>query len=666
MMDWKLKITAVLTAVLMMAVAAAPAVNANAEADEEVPDMPDGMSEDEYGSLAVSAIVLGIVFTAGFILGYLSAGEPGQDKSDKEGAGYQDKINAAMREAYGSNLAYTSDMITALISTVLPQDSDLWFFTTDAWQKAIEYVVAENWSKDNEGYEEYMDDLMMASGLTENAANYIANWNLAIDNAYNGLSTYSQKLGTRDYGKSVVYKMVLGDYDIKQPESPSTDEIMMLDTTQFVKPTSSANRVYLDTSLTTNTQSLDYCKSIYVFGQSNATIIDPDGKAITLSPGANDFVALGLQSGVYTLKTQYTYAGPFVPMGNSDAATVNGGMVVKQKNSLNYLLPTDSGSIMVYDSIGQFVTESETMKLVIDYSEATASSVLVGTTSSGTQVNILKAYDDLIRQISLVVSNTDAAAQALWEIFDACEEKNRYIKPSSLIVQVPGHKLTAAEYKAVYIQAMMQIADYSKEYETELTEISTNVESIGLYCYGDIYYQGKMWAQNVVFTPYISTKGTTLSLGQNQWSGSGFAMIWAQTTDYSSWDGTTSIAKSKLSDLDDGYMLDIRKIVSSGEEVSQVDLTKKVIQKVDIGPTPTPDPVEDEDIKVMDATILMFLIIVELGIILCLIGLLTGSSALTIAGIVVIVFGILWPHVVTSLIMGDFTWGDLLSPLGWL
>ncbi len=530
--------------------------------------------------------------------------------------------------------------------------------------------MAENWFKDNDGFEEYMDDLMVRSGLPNNASNYVANWGLAIDNAFNGLSSYSQKLGTHEYGSSMEYMMILDDLTITQGKAPSADSLIMMDTTQFVKPTSTANRVYLDTELTENTKTLDYCKSLYVFGKTAATVIDPNGKEITLSPGVNDIVALGLKSGVYTLKTQCTYAGPFVPLGNEQSADIGGGMVVKQGSTLRYMLPNDAGTIDVYNSDGTSSATYKTLKLAVEYvgpdSEMTTDeSVLVGTTANGTEVNILKGFDDLIQQIELVTSNTNASAQALWEIYDAAESKNQYIKPSSLIINVPGHKLSAAESKAVYIQAMKQIAQYAQENEDELTQITVNSESLGLYCFGDIYYQGKLWAQNVVFTPYNTTDSIVLSKGQNSWKGEGFAMIWAQTEDYASWDGEVSVGKSQMTDLSSGFTLDIKTMVSENEEVEQIDLTKTVIQKVDIVGPDTPDLVDDDDIKVLDATTLILLIVLELGIIIALIGYLMGSSILMIVGAIVAIIGVLFPQAISSIALGTFSWGDLV-PLGWL
>ena len=61
----------------------------------------------------------------------------------------------------------------------------------------------------------------------------------------------------------------------------------------------------------------------------------------------------------------------------------------------------------------------------------------------------------------------------------------------------------------------------------------------------------------------------------------------------------------------------------------------------------------------------MLIILVELGFIIILIGLITNITPLLWVGIIVIVFGLLWPQVVTSLLLDNFVIGDLM-PLGWI
>lgn len=133
-MDWKLKLTAFLTVILMLAVAATPVVEASVE-EEAVEEEPMMVADEEYGTVLLAIAAIGLICTvtslvSGIVIGMNLA----DDKSDDDGAGDQEKIYQAQRKAYADNIAYTSDVVTNLISSVLPQDADLWFFTTDAWQ----------------------------------------------------------------------------------------------------------------------------------------------------------------------------------------------------------------------------------------------------------------------------------------------------------------------------------------------------------------------------------------------------------------------------------------------------------------------------------------------------------------------------------------------------
>ena len=209
-----------------------------------------------------------------------------------------------------------------------------------------------------------------------------------------------------------------------------------------------------------------------------------------------------------------------------------------------------------------------------------------------------------------------------------------------------------------------QMADYLDGNEEDFDGWTVNKESIGLYCYGTVMRDGKVWAENVVFTPYITTSDQHLQIGTNTWGGSGFGMVWAQVENYSEWDGTASLTRYQQLDLEEGDTIIIEKMVKEGKEITEIDLTRAQIQKWNTGSDPG-QAIGDEDIAVLDAQVLMIFIIVELGMILFLLGTVTGIRLLSIIGIIVAIVGLLWPQVFTSLLLGDFVWGDL-KPFAWL
>jgi hypothetical protein len=230
-------------------------------------------------------------------------------------------------------------------------------------------------------------------------------------------------------------------------------------------------------------------------------------------------------------------------------------------------------------------------------------------TGSVVNVNILRDYNNLIDAINTVIERTAIAGQAMWGIFDITEQSSMWISPSSITTNIPGFTMSVAEIQAVYIQAMSQIAMLYNNNITALMEsqIVTNVESLKLYIYGDLYVNGQLWMENAVFTPYITTSEQHLQKGMNYWNGSGFAMIWAQVADYGLWNGVPNIQSSIPIDLSSGYNIDIKKIVRNGSEVQSVDLTLYAIQKHNTGGG---DPGKPEPIpQVLDAATLIMIII---------------------------------------------------------
>ncbi len=671
---------AILIASLMLAVAMIPPVTAYAETEEESDgsidyDAYEGFLGYLMFGLATGKNILTQAYDA--IMGLF------QNKDGHDPSGDKDEIYKVIRQAYAENIGYASDITVSIVNSILPQDASLWFYTTDSWQKSIEYVVAEQWFKGNAGYDQYRDSILVKSGLPSNAANYMSNWNMTIDMIYSGISQYTYTLGQQDYGTTMIYKIIVGNKTLEQSDAPQQNQLIMLDMTQFVTPTSTNKMVYVDADLTDYGKNNDFCKTIYIMGPNVATITDSDGKKYDLQPGMNDITEIrsradasgttwALKSGVYELSDNATYAGPFVPLGTPVGADVHGGMAISLDSQLIYVLPSSSEGVDVYDSNGTLADEGATMNVVMSYEGpdgmSSVSSILVGKKASGNELNIIKDYDGLVQQIATVSEATNNAAQALWEIFDACEAKNQFVKPSSLVINVPGVTVGSAEYKAIYIQAMRQIAAYGTDHEEELLSITTNLESIGLICYGNIYNNGQLWAENVIFTPYITTNDQILEVGKRvDWNGDGFAMLWATAPTYSEWNGVMNVGGAKITDLNTKFSLEITKMVDNGEEISYKELKRAEIQKiVDPDVPDVPDVIDPDDIHVLDAETLIMIILLELAAILILLGILFGFNAfLIIAGIIVAVIAVLWTQAVTSLLLGTLTVKDLV-PFGWL
>lgn len=661
-----IKPLAVMLAVLMLSVSLSPIVAEGSDASSDGYETAFGYSDedlDEYEFGLLTAFAIGLV--VGAVIGALSVSIASPSDAP---AGNSNEIDGKFRGMEADKVITAMDTAKNLISSVLPADTDLWAFTVNYWGRAAELAVAEYWNTDDD-FEDVVNDMLTLTGMPENISNYLYSWSEAIDEAYNNLSSQSVKWDSIYESMSLSLKWNGGSLVSTNGSDPGK---IVLDMLQVAVPTSETNVVYIDTDYSDADLEYTYYDKMYVFGQSSEyAIVSLDtGAAYTLSKGSNDLNSISgsqstgrLPSGFYRLSAGATYAGPISMSAGSDAADVSGGLVAGNGTDL-YLMRSGDSGVNVYSSLGSIVSRSSTLSFDISYTDgdgnsATKSSVLVGG-----DYNIIRDYDALVQQISHVLGQSIDYAEALWEIFDACESSSKYLSPSSIVTGIPGYSVSSAEAEGIYIQAMMQIASFYEDNREIIDgmEIVTNTESLDLYCYGDIYYNGQLWAENVVFTPYVTSKDITLSVGENVWSGSGMCIVWAQLDDISQWSGSVSLTDYALMDLSDGYTLEIESIQSKGSSAESVTLTKTAIQKYNTGSDEVVDP--EEKANVLSATMLIMIIFLELAAILVLLGFYNGMQWLIIIGAIIAIIAVLWPQAIASICLGTFEWSDLV-PGGW-
>jgi len=209
---------------------------------------------------------------------------------------------------------------------------------------------------------------------------------------------------------------------------------------------------------------------------------------------------------------------------------------------------------------------------------------------------------------------------------------------------------------------MMNIADYWETNGGKIGDIDfiTNLESVDLYVYGDIYYNGTLWMENAIFTPYLTvSEEQVLTVGtETAWGGPGYAMVWAQVERYNLWDKSTSTTQHYLLNLDSNYTIQVKNIVKSGSEVNSITLTPTVIKRYTTDPgsvTPGPEPKET-----LDSSTLILIIMIELAIIFLLLGYIGGQPLPgAIAAVIVLVIGLLFSDVIVQLLNGTFEWPKL-------
>ena len=204
------KLATVASIIIALTMAFVPVADASTGAELESPVTEDG-DAPEYELLLATALFFVGLFAAGAITGYVAGELLDSSVSDEDNAGNQEAVDQAFRKTESEKMTFAADTAKNIIATVLPADAELWFFTGDYWQKTIEYVVCDTWFKDNNGYSDYMNDIMVGTGLQTNAANYLYTWGAAIDNSYNNIfDYYADQISPNNYASGISVSLDYG------------------------------------------------------------------------------------------------------------------------------------------------------------------------------------------------------------------------------------------------------------------------------------------------------------------------------------------------------------------------------------------------------------------------------------------------------------------------
>lgn len=657
-MNHRKKLAAIMAVALLLAVSVAvPYMAEDASAEDETQDLISEYSEIYgFAPIVVAAIIIGVSYVAGKIIGNLMS-DPG------DGAGDQEDINKQLRQMKADDWALMMDTIKDIASSIIPADTTLWSFTSSYWNRAVELVVAELWSADS-SYD--AEVAVYNSLLRTNAENYLYNWQSTLDKSYNNVLK-SRLYMNKDPWDEMTLSLVWNQGSIEATTSESED--FTFDLTQIIQDAKANSTVWIDARAEDEegTALKSTSSTIYNLGTSSVTLTkqrvfqtDSVGTTITLSPGKS-YKMSSDESGLYTITAGATVAGPFTKAASNSAADVQGALVFTGSDDTIYAIASNDVLKIGHAGISTLTTAQS---LMFQYTftgtdETSTTSVIC----DGTDYNLVRDWNNMVQQINDVIDKAATAGEAIWGIFDAAEQSSAFISPSAFTTTVKGMDLTAAEQQAVYVQALMQVADYWEESEGKLTtaDFITNVQSTDLYVYGDIYYNGTLWAENVIFTPYLTvTEEQTLTVDtETSWIGPGFAQVWAQVDSYSEWDGSTSTTNQALVNLDSNYSIQVKKIIKEGTEISTITLSPTIIKRYTTDPTPiTPTP---DAVQVLDGSSLIMIIIIELAIILFLLGRVFNQPvAGAVAAVIALVIGFAFQDTITSIALGTFSWSDLL------
>ncbi len=652
------RLLSIMVAVLMLTVSiGVPMVASDSSADPEqetyiLSMVPEDSIDTEYGVIPVVMVgyTLGqvaLAALAGFAAGYIV-------NELVTPAGENEDYYKQLRELKGGDLAMMVELMTNTANTLLPADADLWSFTSSYWNRAVELIVSELWSE-TEDYDP--NPIVDKSLLRDNLQNYIYDWQSAMDKGFASILDIRESFTGDCWGDMVESIQWSGG---RVTATSDADTPFYLDLTQIVKGAQSGQRVYIDGSTydAGGTYATSTSGTIYNLGTTTVTMIkesvyvgDLSGTRISIEPGKT-YTISDSESGLYRFETSNaTIGGPLSMAASDDAATVYGGMVINGGSQIVYALPNGNNlNVGVAGSTTSY--NSNYLRVVWDYTGESESQSYRNLHDGSTNF-MIRDWNNLIQQINEVVSDAATAGQTIWEIFDAAEESNSFISPSSISMTLKGMDMTADQQKAIYIQALGRVADYWDSNGAELKAIEYDIDATNtdLIVYGDIYFNGTLWMEDAIFTPYLAvSESQRITVGEEcDWKGAGYAMVWGQEDSYHLWDGSRTSADQYLLNLGDGYSIVAEKILDDGVEVDTITLEPTIIERYSTDVS-SQEPLPDA-VRSLDASTLVMIILFELAVILFLLGYMGGQPVYgAVAAIVVIVVALLCSDLVARIL----------------
>jgi hypothetical protein len=256
-------------------------------------------------------------------------------------------------------------------------------------------------------------------------------------------------------------------------------------------------------------------------------------------------------------------------------------------------------------------------------------------------------------QLSELLLEASIAAQTMWTITDTAKQSNILLSPSILMPHLTNVGIDAQQSYAIYVMALSQIAAYNTTYGEVLKDGMTQIsaESLDLYCHGSVYDQyGNLVLENAILTPYTYLNDMKVSTGKTLYNQDGLIMVWDMADTLVGWDMPTDTAAYEPMIMPQGAYLVLDEIVYAGEEVSTVTLEVVKVERIaafdDILFERSDTP------AVLDASTLVMIIVIELGIIIALIGYITRMPGLIAAGAIVALVGFFASDWIARFILG--------------
>ncbi|KQM12235.1 hypothetical protein AOA80_03635 [Methanomassiliicoccales archaeon RumEn M1] len=547
-------------------------------------------------------------------------------------AGNDDAVKAYARDVDALRSAEHMYNIYGISASLVRTDTETWKLSAAYLNRAAEIGAGSLWY---EGAVFDADAILEYSSIYESIGNGNRNTQEILDEAVRVSADLKSAWSSTSYGGPLNIELTWNG-----GSTGACNERLALDFMTLATASADRNIVYLTKTATKDAP--DTARTIWAYTTTGSiTPIAPGAASMPLSLGANDVGSL--PSGFYKLSPG-VYGGPFVSAVGEDAAPVKGSAGIIKDNEYGYI--TAQG-----DGVSVYWKGAASASSTLDFKITGSSDVQ---TSLNAPLELVSAYASYMDRLTALLYESASAAQVMWTISAKAHQSNMLLSPSSIIPHLTNVNVSPEQAYALYVLALDQISQYNTNHGELLKDGVTKIsaQSLDLYCQGSIYAaDGTAIAENVIFTPYIYVKDWTLYSGSmNTMTQDGLAMVWDNGETAVGWGGPSTTDTYASLVLDKGAYMSIDEIHYKGELVPSLKLDVVSVEQIDVFKGIEWD--RQDPPKVMDASTLIMIILLEAAAIVLLVGYIIGRYEMYIVALVIAIVALVASEWVARIALG--------------
>ncbi len=543
--------------------------------------------------------------------------------------GNDDIARASEADALITGIAMATNQIDQAYSNY-PQ---MWELTQDHWTRQAELAAAAEWRADAT-YDP--NKILASSGEYLNAAAMLANAASHTVELFKDVDTRTSKWQGKEF------------YE---------DGKLMLTVSSGGKTVSCSGAETLRAVMGTVVRNVqDGKQAVYygggsIYSSGDTTITSLNGHTLELKEGWNQLTEAKsfADADIYYLTPGMTFCGPFMKAIDVKAADLDTGIAFVKDSEC--LLVSYNGSTLSTDGNDSIDVENGIMIRVVPD----------GKESYGCDYShVLIQYHDLFESIEKVQTKANQASRVVWNVYTDMGAKCASLTTLSIQNTYSDVEWTDGQMQMVLNLVMRELSGYWSSEEDNLNGKAFDMtpDSASLFCRGSVKLyssQDSDDVSDVVFTPFFYLD-TTLKLGSNSATEYCYIIVWGKGVALKDFSSTT-MDDAFIMYAPKGAVLNISEMTLGGENRSEVFLDCKEIDWVDPYKVPVPDPVPYQETDELAKMIQLILII--LGGALIVFGFGRGSYIMGIAGVAIVVIGLMFAEDISGWIEKYLAWGKL-------